>query len=144
MTALLITTTAVLANAFGAFMALPQVWKLVRTRRLDGLSPVWAGVSVGMNAWWLAYGLAADLWALVPVSVMSIVLYGSIAGIFGRAGGRAATGVGRGLVLVALAPVPFLVAGGWTLAGIAIGLGYGAQLAPAVVAAHLDVLDQIA
>ncbi len=32
-------------------------------------------------------------------------------------------------------PLPFLVIGGWELAGIAVGLSYGVQLLPAVVAA---------
>ncbi len=40
-----------------------------------------------------------------------------------------------GLFVLGLAPFPFLLAGGWRVAGLAIGLCYGMQLVPAVVAA---------
>ncbi len=33
-----------------------------------------------------------------------------------------------------MVPLPFLLVGGWNLAGVAIGLSYGVQLLPAVVA----------
>ena len=125
------------ANVMGAGMAYPQAHRLVRTRRLQGLSSTWVGVSVSMNAWWLAYGLAVGVWALVPVSIVSLVLYGAIAHVLLSAGGRRML---PGFVLGALAlgglPAVALLAGGWQLAGVVIGLGYGVQLAPAVLAAH--------
>ncbi len=40
-----------------------------------------------------------------------------------------------GLFVLGMVPAPFLALGGWTVAGLAIGLCYGMQLIPAVVAA---------
>jgi len=39
-----------------------------------------------------------------------------------------------GVFVLGMVPLPFLVVGGWQLAGIAVGLSYGVQLLPAVVA----------
>jgi hypothetical protein len=47
----------------------PQARRIARTRRVDGVSAVWIGVSLAINGWWLTYGLVAGVWALVPVSV---------------------------------------------------------------------------
>ena len=63
-------------------MALPQARQLARTRSTDGVSPTWVGVSLALNGWWLAYGLAAHVWALVPVSMISFLLYLSMAVVF--------------------------------------------------------------
>lgn len=136
MTAALITTMLVVANVMGAGMAYPQAARLVRERRTAGVSGVWAGVSLSMNIWWLAYGLSEGLWGLVPVSAVAAVLYGVIIVAYVRAVGRVAIpGVGFGLFVLGMAPLPFLLVGGWRVAGLAIGLCYGMQLVPAVVAA---------
>ena len=47
------------ATVLGSGMALPQARQLARTRRTDGVSPTWVGVSMALNGWWLAYGFAA-------------------------------------------------------------------------------------
>ena len=136
MTTALITISVVLANVLGAGMAYPQAARLVRTGRTDGVSGVWAGVSTSMNLWWLAYGVTAGLWGLVPVSVVAAALYVVIVGALVRAHGRAVLGpVALGALGLGLVPLPFLLLGGWALAGIAVGLCYGLQLVPAVVAA---------
>lgn len=123
------------ATVIGSAMALPQARRIARTRRVEGVSAAWIGVSVAINAWWLAYGVAADVWALVPVSVISLLLYAIMARFFllsvGRGGLR---GMALGLFVLGMVPLPFLLVGGWTLAGIAVGLSYGLQLLPAVVA----------
>lgn len=127
----------VVAGVLGAGMAYPQARRIVRTRRFEGVSPVWAGISVASNAWWLAYGIYADVWALIPVSVASLVLYGAICAAIVHDRGRPALArMMVGAVALGLVPLPFLLAGGWPLAGAAIGLCYGLQLLPAVVAAH--------
>ena len=132
----LIITLVVIANVLGSAMAYPQAAKLVRTGNAEGVSPIWAGVSVSMNLWWLAYGLAEELWGLVPVSAVAAVLYAVVIVAYVRAAGRSSIGgVAVGLFVLGMAPLPFLLAGGWTVAGLAIGLCYGMQLVPAVVAA---------
>jgi len=130
----MLTTLLILANVFGATMALPQAMRLLRTGRCDGVSGGWAGLSLAMNLWWLSYGLALGLWSLVPVSAIAAALYLVIVVTWIRLRGRVALReVALGFA-VGLFPVPFLLGGGWSVAGLAIGVGYGVQLAPAVVA----------
>ena len=136
MTAVLVTTMLVVANVMGAGMAYPQAARLVRQRRTAGVSGVWAGVSLSMNLWWLAYGSSEGLWGLVPVSAVAAVLYGVIIVAYVGAAGRSRIpGVATGLLVLGMVPLPFLLVGGWRVAGLAIGLCYGMQLVPAVAAA---------
>jgi uncharacterized protein with PQ loop repeat len=124
----------VAATLLGSWMAFPQARRLARTRRIEGVSAVWIGVSLAINGWWLTYGLAAGVWALVPVSAISIVLYGSMAAIYvGTVGRPALAPMGLGFFGLGMIPLPFLIIGGWSLAAIAVGLSYGIQLLPAVV-----------
>jgi len=125
----------VVATVLGSWMAFPQARRIARTRRVDGVSAAWIGVSLAINGWWLAYGLVAGVWALVPVSSVSLVLYGSMAWFFARSVGRPALpGLALGAFGLGMVPLPFLLIGGWELAGVAVGLSYGVQLLPAVVA----------
>jgi uncharacterized protein with PQ loop repeat len=132
---LLLTSIVVAATVLGSWMAFPQARRIARTRRVEGVSSAWIGVSLAINAWWLTYGVAAGVWAVVPVSLVSLVLYATMAWYFVAAAGRDGA---RGLVLGAfglgMIPLPFLLIGGWELAGVAVGLSYGVQLLPAVVA----------
>lgn len=125
----------VVATVLGSWMAFPQARRIARTRRVDGVSATWIGVSLAINAWWLTYGLVAGVWALVPVSIISLLLYGVMAWFFVRSVGRAAVaGLALGVFGLGMVPLPFLLVGGWELAGVAVGLSYGVQLLPAVVA----------
>lgn len=129
----MLNALVVSATVLGSGMALPQARRLARTRRTDGVSPTWVGVSMALNGWWFAYGCAASIWALVPVSLISFVLYASMAVLFVRTGGRTSRrGLLLGAVGLGMVPMPFLVVGGWELAGLAVGLCYGLQLLPAV------------
>jgi uncharacterized protein with PQ loop repeat len=133
---LFLNLVIVSANVLGGAMAFPQAARLVRTRRVEGLSGAWVGISVAMNIWWFAYGVAAQRWALLPVSLASILLYGTIAAVLLRSGRRRSVLAAFGVVVV---PLPVLVVGGWTATGVVIGLGYGVQLLPAVVSAFRTV-----
>lgn len=127
----------VVANVLGVGMIVPQVVRLRRQRTVDGVSAPWIGIGLALNLWWLAYALASGLWGLVPVSVGGAIVYGLVAQAYGRlVGGRTAIdGIAGGLVPVAAVPLPFLVVGGWTAAGLAIGSAYGLQFGPAAVSA---------
>ena len=132
---LLLNLLVVVATVLGSWMAFPQARRIARTRRVDGVSAAWIGVSLAINAWWLTYGVVAGVWALVPVSVISLLLYGVMAWFFVRSVGRAAVpGLALGVFGLGMVPLPFLLIGGWELAGVAVGLSYGVQLLPAVVA----------
>jgi uncharacterized protein with PQ loop repeat len=125
----------VVATVLGSWMAFPQARRIARTRRVDGVSPTWIGVSLAINGWWLTYGLVVGVWALVPVSIVSLLLYGVMAWCFVRSVGRPALpAMALGVFGLGMVPLPFLVVGGWELAGVAVGLSYGVQLLPAVVA----------
>ncbi len=123
------------ATTAGVGMIVPQAARLHRTGATDGVSAVWVGVGVSMNAWWLAYAAASGLWGLVPVSVGGMALYTILAVQLLRLIGPAVLrAVGRGQ-LIGLVPLVGLAADGWPGAGLAIGLLYGAVFAPAVFAA---------
>ena len=132
-----VTFMLVVANVVGSTMAFPQALRLVRTRNTEGISGAWVGISVSMNVWWLTYGLANELWGLVPVSAIAVVLYTTIAAAYVRiVGVGASRQLAFGSLVLGMTPLPFLLLGGWQLAGIAIGLCYGLQLVPAVLAAY--------
>jgi uncharacterized protein with PQ loop repeat len=79
--------------------------------------------------------VVVGVWALVPVSVVSLMLYGVMGWFYVRSVGRSAlSGLAVGVFGLGMVPLPFLVVGGWELAGVAVGLSYGVQLMPAVVA----------
>jgi uncharacterized protein with PQ loop repeat len=126
----------VVATVLGSWMAFPQARRLARTRRVEGVSAVWIGVSLAINGWWLTYGLVVGVWAIVPVSAISLLLYGTMAVVYLATVGRSAIApMALGAFVLGMVPMPFLIAGGWALAAIAVGLSYGIQLLPAVVAA---------
>ena len=125
------------ATVLGSGMAFPQARKIVRTGRVEGVSAAWAGVSAALNTWWLIYGISEEVWAVVPVSALSPALYLVIAVLIVRhAGPSSSTAIVRGAVALGSVPVPFLLLGGWQLAGTVVGLCYGLQLLPAVVEAY--------
>ncbi|BAN00425.1 hypothetical protein [Ilumatobacter coccineus] len=133
---ILIITLVVIANILGSAMAYPQAAKLLRTGNPEGVSAIWAGVSVSMNLWWLVYGIANSLWGLVPTSAIATALYAVIVVAFVRSVGRSAFGgLAFGALVFGLVPLPVLLVAGWSAAGVTIGLCYGMQLFPAVVAA---------
>ncbi len=124
-----------LATLLGGATALPQARRLVRTRQVAGVSSMWAGISVAVNSWWIAYGIGIADWAIVPVAVVSVFAYFAIAASLIRFSiDRRSTVVAMGVgTLGALLPLPALALGGWPAAGIALGAIYGIQLSPAVI-----------
>ncbi len=142
---IVINLIVVAASVLGSAMALPQAVRLAKTRNVDGVSAVWIGVSIAINLWWTAYAISQPVWALLPVSGVSLVVYFAMAAIYVHSVGHQAWvgfvlgGLGLGMI-----PAPVLIFGGWEVAGLAIGLCYGVQLAPAVVAAYRSIeLDGI-
>jgi uncharacterized protein with PQ loop repeat len=128
------------ANVLGAAMTLPQAYRLVRTRHVDGVSVPWAAMSIASNAWWVAYGIGIGSWAIVPVAGVSIAGYAVILVVLLSAGGRAVRAwplpALAGLVGIVAAPAVAYALAGWSAAGVVLGLAYGVQLTPAVVAAY--------
>jgi len=134
---LVLNATVLCATVLGSGMAFPQARKIFRTGRVEGVSAAWAGVSAALNSWWLVYGVSEGVWAVVPVSVLSLALYLLIAALIVRnAGPSSLPAIVRGAIALGAVPVPFLLVGGWELAGTVVGLCYGLQLLPAVVEAY--------
>lgn len=133
---LVIPGLLVIANVLGVGMIVPQVLRLRSHRSAAGVSCEWIGVGLAMNLWWIGYGVSQGLWGMVPVSVGGAVLYTVIAIQLSHLAGPLATrNVARGALAIASVPAGFLVLSGWEAAGLAIGLIYGIQFAPATVAA---------
>ena len=132
----ILAISVVLANVLGAIMAFPQAIRLVRTRHTEGVSPVWAGISVAANTWWIVYGIGTGLWEVLPVSTMSAIAYLMIIWVLGSVDASSLRRVALGFVAVAIVPVPVLLTLGWPAVGVVVGLLYGVQLTPAVISAY--------
>ena len=127
---------AAAANLLGTVMTLPQAIRLVRTRRLAGVSATWAALSVTVNAWWLVYATGVGDPAIVPVSAVSVAGYLTILVAMRRfGGGNLPTSGVAPLSATVLLPLAALAIGGWEAAGMTLGVLYGVQLAPAVLGA---------
>lgn len=131
-----LTILLAIANIMGAGMIVPQVLRIRRRRSADGLSAAWVGVGIGLNAAWVVYGTAEQLWGLLPVSLGAGALYVVMAGqLVGLDGRQVLGGLGRGIAVATVIPAVALLAGGWTAAGLTVGLAYAVQFAPATIAA---------
>ena len=135
-----LTLIVVLASVLGAVMAVPQALRLVRYRRVEGVSTAWAAMSTTLNAWWVVYGVGSGSWGIVPVSAVSVGAYLVIlASLVRFSNVPNGTTIRKFLVAaigVGLIPVPVLLLGGWAATGVVLGALYGIQLAPAVVAVY--------
>lgn len=112
----------------------PQIVRLARTRRIDGVSPAWAAVGMTINLGWITWVLAERLWLPIPAVVAAIVSFGTVLYLLYRNGAdvRAALWVSAG---IAVACVGIQQAAGWTVLGTVLGLSNGLYLGPSVVAA---------
>lgn len=129
------TAAVITANLLGGSMAMPQAIRVVRTRRVAGISPAWAAMSAIINAWWGIYAIGVRDIALGPVSAVSVLAYGTIVVFLVRSSSNRQWVVKRLAIgsFVALAPIPALLLGGWSAAGLTLGMLYAVQLAPAVI-----------
>lgn len=136
MVSVVMAVLLVVANVLGTVMIVPQSVRLSRRGSSDGVSETWVGVGVAMNLWWLAYGLHGGLLGVIPVSVATAGLYGYMAVQLWRLSGpNLLRPFAIGLFGLGSIPLPFLIFDGWARAGVAIGLCYGVQFAPAAITA---------
>lgn len=125
----------VVANVTGVGMVVPQVLRLRRLQTTAGVSAVGVGVGIAMNLCWVTYATAQQLWGLLPVAVGGALLYTTVAFLLVTIDGRRILApLGRGHV-ISVIPLAGFLGWGWAGAGLAIGLLYGAQFAPALVSA---------
>jgi len=136
MNAIVISVLVVMANVLGAGMIVPQVVRLHRSRIVDGLSGAWVGVGFGMNLWWTAYAIQTPLYGMLPVSLAGAALYSTIAvQLIRLSGPQVLKSLAVGAFGLAMTPLPALILGGWSAAGLLIGLSYAAQFTPAAIVA---------
>lgn len=130
------------ANVLGGAVAIPQAARLIRHRRVAGVSAFWAGSSIGINAWWIAYGIGAGdgSWAIIPVGVISTISYllisSSLVWFSNRPRSAVVASLAMPATIGAVLPIPAFLIGGWPATGVALGSIYGMQLLPAVLAIY--------
>ncbi|MCY3850621.1 MAG: PQ-loop domain-containing transporter [Acidimicrobiaceae bacterium] len=124
----------VVATAVTFVQILPQIVRLLRIGRTEGVSPEWAAIGTTVNAGWIAYVVAEELWVAIPACLVGTASYGVVLYLLYRNG----AGVRTGLLLsavVAVACVVVQLEAGWTVLGTVLGLSNGLYLGPSVVAA---------
>ena len=124
----------VVATAVTFVQILPQIARLLRIGRTEGVSPVWAAIGTTVNIGWIAYVVAEELWVTIPAVLAGAGSYGVVLYLLYRNH----AGVRTGLLLsavVAVACVVVQLVAGWTVLGTVLGLSNGLYLGPSVVAA---------
>ncbi len=122
----------VLANVASFVLMIPQVVRLLRTRRTEGVSQMWAAIGVVLNAGWLAYVLANAYLIPVPAIVMVMGSFALTLYLLRRDGVNITSGllVGAGMTLLFLG---VLAVEGWVVMGTALALANGIHHAPSVI-----------
>ena len=124
----------IVATAVTFVQIMPQIVRLLRTGRTEGVSPAWAAVGMAINLGWLTYVVEQRYWVTIPSVVAAIVSFALALHLLHRNG----VDVRAGLLMsgaVALASVGTQMSAGWTVLGTMLGLSNGLYLGPSVVAA---------
>ena len=113
---------------------LPQITRLLRIGRTEGVSPIWAAIGATVNLGWISYVIAEELWVAIPSVVAGAGSYGVVLYLLHRNG----VSVRAGLIFSAMVTVACVIVqmvAGWTVLGTVLGLSNGLYLGPSVVAA---------
>lgn len=124
----------VVANVLAVVMLLPQVVRLHRTRRVDGVSLTWAAMAVVTNLGWTGHVLWQELYAAVWGCVAAVALYAVIAAQLVRLGAPVRPSLPPAVGWAALLAVVAAVdrTAGTPLLGLVLAVGFGVQVTPAV------------
>ena len=112
----------------------PQILRLLRTGRTEGVSPSWAAVGMTLNFGWIAYVVSQQYWITIPSIVVAIASFGVALYLMKRNGAAVRPSI-LFSAAVAAASVVIQLAAGWTVLGTVLGLSNGLYLGPSVVAA---------
>ncbi len=124
----------IVATAVTFVQIVPQIVRLIRTGRTEGVSPAWAAGGATINLGWLAYVIEGRFWVTIPSIIVAVVSFLLALVLLHRNGAR----IRAGLLMsgaIALASVVIQQAAGWTVLGTVLGLSNGLYLGPSVVAA---------
>jgi uncharacterized protein with PQ loop repeat len=129
-----VDTLVLVANLLAVVMLLPQVVRLHRTRRAEGVSLTWAAMAVVTNLGWTTHVLWQGLHAAVWGCLAAVALYGVVALQLVRLGAaRRPAAVPTAAWAVLLAAVAAAdAAAGTAWLGILLALGFAVQVTPAV------------
>jgi uncharacterized protein with PQ loop repeat len=113
---------------------LPQLIRLIRSRRPDGVSPAWANLTAASNVGWFAYFTSTELWtAMVPSATCSLLAAAIVVALAG-AGVRVRSGVAIGAGWLAVLAGAFLL-GGPSGLGAVLTVAFLLQVTPSLRAA---------
>ena len=124
----------IVATAVTFVQILPQIVRLIRTGRTEGVSPAWAAGGATINLGWLAYVIEGRFWVTIPSIIVAIISFVLALYLLYRNGAS----IRAGLLMsgaIAVASVVIQQAAGWTVLGTVLGLSNGLYLGPSVVAA---------
>ena len=130
----LAVVVGVVATAVTFVQIAPQIVRLVRTRRTEGVSPAWAAVGMTINLGWLTFVVEERFWVTIPSIVAAVVSFAVALYLLYRNGADVRPGLLMSAV-VAVASVGIQMAAGWTVLGTVLGLSNGLYLGPSVIAA---------
>ena len=124
----------IVATAVTFVQILPQIVRLIRTGRTEGVSPAWAAGGATINLGWLAYVIEGRFWVTIPSIIVAIISFALALYLLYRNGAS----IRAGLLMsgaIAVASVAIQQAAGWTALGTVLGLSNGLYLGPSVLAA---------
>ena len=130
----LAVVVGIVATAVTFVQIAPQIVRLVRTRRTEGVSPAWAAVGMTINLGWLTFVVEERFWVTIPSIIAAVVSFAVALYLLYRNGADVRPGLLVSAV-VAVASVGIQMAAGWTVLGTVLGLSNGLYLGPSVIAA---------
>ena len=113
---------------------MPQIVRLLRTGRTEGVSPAWAAVGMTINLGWLTYVVEEKFWVTIPSIIAAVVSFAVALYLLYRNGADVRPGLLMSAA-VAVASVGIQMGAGWTVLGTVLGLSNGLYLGPSVFAA---------
>ena len=122
------------ATAVTFVQIVPQIVRLLRTGRTEGVSPTWAAVGMTINLGWFTYVVEERFWVTIPSVIAAIVSFAMALYLLYRNGADVRPGL-LTAAAVAVASTVIQLAAGWTVLGTVLGLSNGLYLGPSVVAA---------
>ena len=128
------TVVGLVATAVTIVHVVPQIVRLLRTGRVEGVSAAWAFVALTLNIGWMAYVIAEEFWITIPSILVAFVSFGSALYLMYRNGADVRPGALMSAA-VAVASVAIQLAAGWTVLGTVLALSNGLYLGPSVVTA---------
>ena len=76
------------ANGVTFVQIIPQIARLIRTGRTEGVSPTWAAAGMTINLGWFAYVVENEFWETIPSIFAAVSSFGLALYLLYRNGAR--------------------------------------------------------